>query len=360
MRRSRSANVDSSTALVVVAFGLLPTLLGHAHVTPEPTSGSAIGSTLWGVFIGVAAVAAAWVALLAHELGHALAALVLTPARIEVHFPTVRARDRFALGRLDFVFDPGSAPHVRFPVRPPPLRIVLCALAGPAASLVAGVAGVLIAKGNIDGSAIVFWGGAVLAFDGALGAANLVPFQSKWFPGTEEGGLSDGLVVLRALSRRERSKAAAERPGTAPPSAPRAVTPEFDAMLAYAIDLARRGGEGCIRTAHVFAALAAVPSAAQALLANHGVRGTVAEERLVVTGTPTPPEMPLPMTTALHQGLRRAEWLQQTAGDPVLRPEHVLAALLRDEHGDLTELLALLSVEQEPLRHAALEAVSRR
>jgi hypothetical protein len=335
----------------------MPKLLAEAGLTPSlPFSDlGVIATPAWIACLVAMAFVAWWGGLLVHELGHAFAALIVTAGRVEVHFPTVRERDRFALGRLDFVFDPGTRAFARIPIGTGKRGLVLFALAGPAASAALALAGTWLARAQVDGSAVLFWLGVMIGLDGFTGALNLIPFRSEAFPGTEEHGISDGLVIVRAL----RSDAQAAGPANVePPDAARIpATQEFRAMLDEAVELARLGGEGCFRSAHLFAAIAKTPGRAASLLTENGVDADDVQARLIRTGQQHADGAALPYTVDVKRALTQARSIQQMAGDDWLDADHLLAALLREEGGDVSEILGLLGVDQAALRAAAQDSV---
>lgn len=73
---------------------------------------------------------------LIHELGHAVAAVALTGQRVTVVIGREPSVVRFALGRIDVRWDPkGYVAHCRLALGVSAPRLLVLALAGPAASI---------------------------------------------------------------------------------------------------------------------------------------------------------------------------------------------------------------------------------
>src|SRR5688500_11507684 len=109
MRRTDAA------AMLAVSAGLLT---AYAAGGPESVAAAAIALVVTGIL-------AAPALTLAHELGHALAALALTPRAVAIHMGTEPALARFSIGRLAVRLSPtGYAARcdIAGPM-PPPARL---------------------------------------------------------------------------------------------------------------------------------------------------------------------------------------------------------------------------------------------
>jgi hypothetical protein len=139
---------------------------------------------LWLLLVGPLAV-------LVHEAGHALAALLLTPDAVDLHVGDRGTGVAVRIGRLRATLRPWAcgqtAGHVVF--RPPALgRYAAVAAAGPAASLAGALVGALIEVRLSPASAAGQLVGAFTA-SSAFGVLNLLPLRGK-------GLRSDGAQLL--------------------------------------------------------------------------------------------------------------------------------------------------------------------
>lgn len=193
-----------SRAEIVAALVLSGALVAAHQAGPEQAV-EVVAVTL--VVTGVIAVP---LLTLAHELGHAVAAVATGGGTVVVHMGADPPLIRLSVGRIAVRLSPKGC-TARCDVDPALRRgrLLLVALAGPGASVLLAVALAILAVAlSNEGSVAPFWI-AVLAAAASLvlGLANAIPFRRlpSWWPGASstEPGPSDGLLALRALRQKE-------------------------------------------------------------------------------------------------------------------------------------------------------------
>jgi hypothetical protein len=157
------------------------------------------GPALWWYFAGLLVVMPPIV--LAHELGHAVAARKLLPGRVLVHVGTLRRGLSFRTAGIEFLLTPVLVPFGRggtclYEGRPSRREATVIALSGPAATLLGFVATMPLLAHTTGPVHSLVWI-AVLA-QGGTGLLNLVPFALRDRRGRTTF-VSDGMSALRAL-----------------------------------------------------------------------------------------------------------------------------------------------------------------
>lgn len=187
-------------ALALVVSGLL--VAAHESGHAESIEALAIGLVVTGVVTVP-------LLTLAHELGHAVAATALTRGPVVVRIGDDPSLVSVSIGRVALRLSPrGSVARCDLDDRAlPGAKLLVVALAGPAASvlLATGLALVALALSS-EGSKIVLSVVALAASASlVLAITNTVPIRRlpRWWPGSSIGaGPSDGMLALGALPGR--------------------------------------------------------------------------------------------------------------------------------------------------------------
>jgi Clp amino terminal domain, pathogenicity island component len=272
-------------------------------------------------------------AVLFHELGHAVTAALLSGQRISLQVGQPDDRGAVSIGKIDLRLGRGTHPaHIRIlPDRLSRMRLVCIFLAGPVASLLLAVALVWLAVA-IGPSRAAFVPIAIAAGAASLLLVNLVPFEQRgsWWLGTPlVGPATDGLLALRALRGHEGRQI--WNPDTLARRAPARTAPRLTSAAREVMRLALFDGAEAreVRPEHLLSALANEPSgAAGEMLRQAGVSASV---QPLPDGSPPPST---PTSPALVKILERSRSLLTLRGDAAIDTEHLLLALL--ESGDET------------------------
>jgi hypothetical protein len=152
---------------------------------------------MWELLVVIAlATLWTWPLVILHELGHAVAALLLTGGRVTVGVGDRREQLVLAAGRLELSLSPALAPGGECVIDPSALKVpkaeAWIAAAGPLTSLAAGV--VLLAAA-LDGGGIVLATGAGAAWLQTVLTAVPVRYGAGIGPGE-----SDGRAIWRILT----------------------------------------------------------------------------------------------------------------------------------------------------------------
>lgn len=313
------------------------------------TASAGVGGIAVAVAISAAVFfAAGYAGVFAHEMGHALAAMALTPGRPLIEIGAKPRALRLRMGRIDahLGLRPGQAHCVCS--SPPRSRATdaAIALAGPVASALVA-AGWLVVWSHLHGhhfkgvvGSFAFWAAATEA---AHALSNLVP---KTFDRPDDAGrprtlFSDGAHIRAALTGRPLVVQSASPPPV--PLASQRSLPVIATMLAL--------GPAGPDTEHLLHALL-VDERTCELLAAHGFRAEI-------PAVPTDLPEKAPPARTLQAVMDAALKARSLSGHPTAEPEHFLLALLRsgDTHA-MAELVAA-GVDVEALRTATLGALAR-
>jgi hypothetical protein len=336
-------------------------LAAASHRGPAVASEGVALAVAVGAGYVIALVAAGVTLVLAHELGHAVAGVLLTPGRplIEIGEPP---RDfRFSIGRIDVNLSPGigGGGHCRWPT--PALtrrQIVLIAAAGPAASLALAALLVYFAV-RLDpshgGWRVVL---AMLALTALVqGVGSLVPWRGhkRDDSGKLRVACTDGQLILAALRRsdlthllplREKARAPARRLPATPAASSRA-----QQVLAAACAVAKQRGDHYVSTTHLLGAL----GAADTRLAQLPRTSAVPPRATHQTDEPRP----LPATPALRRAIARAHNSLSLTGHAAIEPDHLVLALLEDPASSAYEALVEAGVDIAALRMDILRTLGQ-
>lgn len=191
------SRIEIAVALVVSAALVAAHESGHA----ESIEALAVGLLVTGVVTVP-------LLTLAHELGHAVAATALTSGPVVVRIGDDPSLVSFSIGRVAVRLSPrGSVARCDVDDRAlPGAKLLVVALAGPAASVLLATGLAVVAVGlSSEGSRVLFSVVALAASASlVLGLTNTVPIRRlpRWWPGSSIGaGPSDGMLALRALLR---------------------------------------------------------------------------------------------------------------------------------------------------------------
>lgn len=295
------------------------------------------------------------IAVLIHELGHAVTAVLLSGQRITLQVGQPDDRGAVSIGKIDLRLGRGTHPaHIRvLPERLSRARLICIVLGGPVASLLLAVALVWLAV-TVGPSGTAFVPIAIAAGAASLLLLNLVPFEQggSWWLGTPlVGPATDGLLALRALRGHEGRRIwNPDAPAQPPPArAPPPLTAAARDALGRALVAGVESGE--IRPEHLLTALASEPrGAAGEMLRRAGVTASVqppAEDA---------PRLQTPTSPAVVKILERSRSLLTLRGDGAVDTEHLLLALL--EGADET-VHAVLRAEEADARAMRRELIAR-
>jgi hypothetical protein len=296
-------------------------------------------------------------AVLIHELGHAVTAVLLSGQRITLQVGQSDDRGAVSIGKIDLRLGRGTHPaHIRvLPDRLSRTQLICIVLAGPVASLL--VAGALIWLAVVVGpSATAFVPIAIAAGAASLLLVNFVPFEQRagwWFGTPLVGPASDGLLALRALRGHEGRRiwnpaAPTQRPPVR--NAPRLTPPAVEVMR-----LALIGGAEAeqVHPGHLLSALASEPAGiAGEMLRRAGVSASV---RPHADGSPPPST---PTSPAVVKILERSRSLLTLRGDVAVDTEHLLLALLESGDEDVHATLRRAGADATALRRELLARLS--
>jgi hypothetical protein len=290
--------------------------------------------------------------VLAHELGHAAAAVHVTrrPARVQSGQPPHSWR--FSIGRVQVDYSwRGYTGHCEFD-RSVPITgwgLFLIAVAGPAANLVVAILLGCIAYLNPDAPSLVVWTLYLTAVASALLAVgNLIPQSDlpEWWPGGIESDhvISDGYIALLALKGGLRSTLLAPPP-------PRLFNGDARQALLAAGGFARAQRRPEVGPDHLLLGLFDVGDGAAArVLRECGFRPPPRE----FGGPPVDPVL----TPAAKRAIERAKAVLSLRGDPQIATEHLLLGLVEERDGPAAAVLEHGGVDRERVRQRLLEALS--
>jgi hypothetical protein len=271
--------------------------------------------------------------VLAHELGHAAAAVHVTrrPARVQSGRPPHSWR--FSIGRVQVDYSwRGFTGHCEFD-RSVPITgwgLFLIAVAGPAANLLIAILLGGIAYLNPDAPSLVVWTLYLSAVTSLLLAVgNLIPQSDlpDWWPGGIESDhvISDGYIALLALKGGLRNTLLAPPPSRL-----------FSGVRA------RR----CSRPG-----------------ASPGLRGAPRSARITCcwvcsTSATERPRGYCGLTPAAKRAIERAKAVLSLRGDPLIATEHLLLGLVDERDGPVAAVLERGGVDRARVRQRLLEALS--
>ena len=297
-------------------------------------------------------------AVLIHELGHAITAVLLSGQRITLQIGQPDDRGTVSIAKIDLLLGRGTHPaHIRvLPDRLSRARLICIFLAGPVASLLFAVGLVLLAV-MVGPSGTAFVPVAIAAGAASLLLLNLVPFEQRgsWWLGTPlVGPATDGLLALRALRGHEgrriwnpdgptQSRAARAAPD---------LTPTARDALKRALVAGLEVGE--VRPEHLLSALASEPAgAAGAMLRSAGVTASVeppAEDA---------PPLRTPTSPTVVRILEHSRSLLTLRGDAAVDTEHLLLALLESGNATVQATLHEAGADPAAMRQELLARLSR-
>jgi hypothetical protein len=375
---------------------------------------AAVGVLPWGeaaagMSLAICACLVTPLLVVVHELGHAVAAVALTPQRVMIRIGGEPYLVRFALGRIDVRFHPtGYIAHCDLDTRViTPGRLALVALAGPVTSIAFAGAVAPLAVALYGGSFVLFWIVAVAAAESLfIGVSNAVPFQHlpSWWPGglqTDEDGPSDGLLALSAL-KAMRARELGE-PDRALPRAPAPsaypVTDPVGRIIRSAEKEAEAARVDHLGTEHLLLGLLAEQSPARDVLARFGVTDERVRAQIskAIEGS-TPPSTDTPrhgsqprtssaeprawqvgrpprgasstvvglsprarrLTPAAKRALTHARSALSLRGDERVDTEHLLLGLIQEQAGLAVKLLDDLGVDACDVRRETILALRAR
>jgi hypothetical protein len=289
--------------------------------------------------VGLAFVAAAYAGLLAHELGHALAAVAFTPGRPLIENGKPPRSLRLRLGRIEahLGIKPGAA-HCLCPT-PPRSRAVTLAIygAGPVASaLVAGLWLWVAARFGGHNHLVLQFAllEALIETGHALGNLKPREFERADDYGRPRILFSDGAHIAAALKNRPLVQSAGRR--VRPTTSERT-----GAVVAAALQAAPTDSVG---TEHLLAGLSVADDRTRDLLRAHGwtagyeLAGQISESQV--------------STPALKRVFKAAHGLLPLSGHAKVEPEHLLLALLGSGETSARTALEAADVDLEGLRSA--------
>jgi hypothetical protein len=296
-----------------------------------------VTASVLAVVIGILAIA--YAGTLAHELGHAIAAVIVSRERPLIVIGAAPRRLRFSIGRIDVQLGRrrGQAHCICASEPLSRARKIVIYAAGPAASAIVAGFWAWVATRALDAGNQIL---AEMAYFGVLiaglrGVACLFPYE---FERPDDDGqprtmFTDGAHIVAAL--RNRPLKAPPPPSDAPPFALGA-GPRARAVAAAMVQAARAENADAVGTEHLLRALATADEQTQAILR---ARGWTAEMGAIepADGEGTP-ELP-PPTPALRRLLDRIPDTLSLSGHSEPEPEHLLLALFRS--GDNTALATL-------------------
>jgi hypothetical protein len=292
------------------------------------------------------------VLVLAHELGHAAAAVHVTrrPARVQSGTPPHSWR--FSIGRVQVDYSwRGYIGHCEFD-RSVPITgwgLFLIAVAGPAANLLIAILLGGIAYLSPDASSLVLWtlflSAAASLF---LAVGNLIPQSDlpEWWPGAIESDhlISDGYIALLAF------KGGLRRTLLAPPP-PRLFSSETRRALLAAGGFARAQRRAEVGPDHLLLGLFDVGDGAAArILRECGFQ----PPRREFGGPPVEPVL----TPAAKRAIVRAKAVLSLRGDPVIATEHLLLALVEERDGPVAAVLEGGGADRARVRQRLLETLA--
>ena len=290
--------------------------------------------------------------VLAHELGHAAAAVRVTGQRARVQAGRPPYTWVFSIGKVSVEYaNRGIQGHCRFD-RSAPMSgwgLLAIALAGPAvnialALMLGGVVYLIWGTSQVVILSVVFIAGSSLF----LGLANLIPQSDvpDWWPGAIESevSLSDGYVALIALH------AGVARTVLAPPP-PRLYTPSAAQAIAAAGVAASAERSQDVDAQHLLVGLSRVErGGASRILRECGFEPP--------PSSPHAQSLPSVLTPAAQRALERAKVVLSLRGDPMIDTEHMLLGLVEDGDDSVTGALARGGADRAELRRRLLQALS--
>jgi hypothetical protein len=323
----------------LVASGLFLWFLVEWQRGPGVATGAValVAASVLAVVFGIFAIA--YAGTLAHELGHAIAAVIVSPERPLIVIGAAPRRVRFSIGRIDVQLGRrrGQAHCVCASEPLSRARKVAIYAAGPAASaVVAGfwvwVATRALGAGNQILAEMAYFG---VLIAGLRGVACLFPYEFERLDddGRQRTMFTDGAHIVAAL--RNRPLKAPPPPSDAPPFAPGA-GPRAQTVAAAMVHAARAENADEVGTEHLLRALATADERTRDMLSRHGYRDDIAPPASPAAEIPPP-------TTALRRVLDRVPGTLSLAGHSAAEPEHLLLALFRA--GDNTALATMRSAE---------------
>jgi hypothetical protein len=296
-------------------------------------------------------------AVLVHELGHAVAAVLLSGQRISLQVGQPDDGGAVSIGKIDLRLGRGTHPaHIRvLPDRLSRARLISIFLAGPVASLLFAVALVWLAVA-IGPSRTAFVPIAIAAGAASLLLINLVPFEQagSWWLGTPlVGPATDGLLALRVLRGHEGRRVwhpdAPPQPAAA--RTPPPLTPTARDVLGRALVAGVEAGE--VRPEHLLSALASEPvGVAGEMLRRSGVTASVQAP------APDAPRLHAPTSPAVVTILERSRSLLTLRGDVEVDTEHLLLALLESADETVHATLREAGADATAMRSELLARLS--
>lgn len=290
--------------------------------------------------------AATYTGVVAHELGHAMAAVALTPGRPLIEIGKAPRRLRLSIGRIDahLGIRPGQAHCVCPSPRLPRSRQLAIYAAGPFASATfAGLWFWISAHAGRLGHLAAIVG--VIELMHAIG--NLVPrrFERPDDHGRPRTLFSDGAHIRAVLRNRPLLEPAA-------PPAPISLRtgPRGRAVVNAMVQLARAEESRGVDTQHLLRALVTADTRTREILR---ARGWSAEVGELPSGVAAPP----PPTPALRRILDATRALLPASGHAAAEPEHLLLALLRTGESNALAALKAAGVDIGGLRSDLVAAL---
>jgi hypothetical protein len=264
--------------VAVALLGVWPLAALYGAGPRNATIGVAVmAGSIFGFVFGLAAFV--FVGILVHELGHAIANVVLTPGRALIEIGAPPRAWRFSIGRIDFNLGPGrgEAHCVVSPTRSRAREVMIVA-AGPLASaLFAGalvVAAVRLHASDHDDLTVYFLFGAMLQLIATRTNLKAFEIDRPDDDGRPRRLLSDGALIRRRLQ---------PEPGRAP------LTRRAEIAVGAALRLAQQAGDAAVTTEHVLRGVAATDAHCAQLLREVGYRSDDTVPEPVEDVAPPPP-----------------------------------------------------------------------